>query len=793
MDGTHAWGKEAMSQSEPSPFLHASLAPHHKSWPIHFDAYNRTSELDESEQEALGRRRHSPARQMLDASHSLHRLFQPMHEVLVFLAVGTSEYRETVHVMLIEMHRLNKAFWGWELVEWLEILGESDLAFEERYGWNRKPEYVKARRILPVIAYLLNALPEAGFLLETFVSEMVPLAHKCFGEDAIDKAVAQITDVLQGWGYRQRDGSGLVTCVSYLFLQNRSPLLEDLSSEFLERVAQTCRSVTVQAYLYQTARALFGLRMITKPLKKRGGSTPRLDEADGSIDRTWLAWCKRWKERSLLQKPDNSYYHLLKVGRWLRTTHPEVMSPDQWTYELAAEFVAAVMHMRVGEWTIQQARLVKERIGQPLRPNAKARLIKAMRTFLFDCQEWEWIPRTLNAQRAFRFPHALQNQIGPDPRAVDRPLWAKMLWAAMNLEEKDLPLWGNGNKLPVYPLKMVRAIALVWCFSALRSDEIVRLRLGCIRWQYEDVMIPETGEILPKDATCFLYVPVNKTLTAYTKPVHTLVGKCINEWEQVRPHEQLHTLDQKTSETVDFLFSFRGKRISKNYINQALIPLLCKKAGIPEMDSRGQITSHRARATIASMLYNAKEPLNIFQLQKYLGHKVISSTQHYIQVDPTKLANDVVKANYLEQNLATIEVLLDQETVMSGAASRGERWKFYDLGHGYCTNPFWASCAHRMACARCPYYCPKDSTGEQLIEGKANLVRMLEFISLTEDEKLLVKEGIELHQDLIEKLADVPTPAGPTPRELEGNQHKATNVIPLEAVKRSREKGKDKE
>ena len=130
---------------------------------------------------------------------------------------------------------------------------------------------------------------------------------------------------------------------------------------------------------------------------------------------------------------------------------------------------------------------------------------------------------------------------------------------------------------------------------------------------------------------------------------------------------------------------------------------------------------------------------------------------------------------------------------MSGAASRGERWKFYDLGHGYCTNPFWASCAHRMACARCPYYCPKDSTGEQLIEGKANLVRMLEFISLTEDEKLLVKEGIELHQDLIEKLADVPTPAGPTPRELEGNQHKATNVIPLKTVKRSMKKEKDKE
>ncbi len=110
------------------------------------------------------------------------------------------------------------------------------------------------------------------------------------------------------------------------------------------------------------------------------------------------------------------------------------------------------------------------------------------------------------------------------------------------------------------------------------------------------------------------------------------------------------------------------------------------------------------------MLYNAKEPLSIFELKEYLGHKHLSSTQSYLLVDPTKLASKVVKAGYLEQNLATIEVLLDQEAVMSGAASRGEVWKYYDLGHGYCVNTFWAECKHRMACARCPFYRPKAST-----------------------------------------------------------------------------------
>ncbi len=284
---------------------------------------------------------------------------------------------------------------------------------------------------------------------------------------------------------------------------------------------------------------------------------------------------------------------------------------------------------------------------------------------------------------------------------------------------------------------------------------------------------------------------MNKTTTAYTKPVHPLVGQRINEWEKVRPSEQPRQLDGKTSETVPFLFSYRGMRVAKAYINRFLIPLLCRKASIPEQDSRGAITSHRARATIASMLYNAREPLDIFQLQKYLGHKRLSSTQHYLQVDPTKLAHDVVKAGYLEQNLATIEVLLDQEAIMNGEAASGGDWKYYDLGHGFCANPFWADCVHRMACARCPYYRPKASLMDQLAEGKANLVRMLEFVRLTEEEQLLVTEGIELHQELIEKLADVPTPAGPTPRELEHNRSPVAKVIPLQTIRRNEKQHQD--
>jgi len=668
-------------------------------------------------------------------------------------------------------------------------MGNSNQEYARRYGYKWDVGY-GARTKLPVLVYLLCPHLDLDPLLHLVT--LAPLARKIFGKPALDAAVEQIITVLRSWGYQTTtDRQALTGAVSYLLLQNRGASLADLTTPFLESVAQTCTIACVQDLLFRISRALYALEIIEAPLpKRRGMPSPIASGTDGSVHQEWLVWCQRWRKQSPMQHRENIYYPLLKVGRWLKATHPEVTSPIQWTYELAISFVVAVMEMKVGEWTALSTRrqIPKERIGQPLRPGAKMSMLHAVSIFFRDCQEWEWIPIRFSPSRAFRAPRPLRNLIGPNPRVVERPLWAKILWSAMNLEEEDIP---KSKGQPIYPLEMIRAIAMVWCFTASRSDEVRRLRVGCIRWQYEDVMIPETNEVLLRDATCFLDIPVNKTSTAYTKPVHPLVGKCINEWEQIRPKEQFRALDKKTGETVQFLFSYRGERVSKDYINTTLIPLLCRKAGIPIEDSRGKITSHRARATIASMLYNAKDPLDVFQLQQYLGHKYLSSTQSYLLVDPTKLASKVAKAGYLEQNLATIEVLLDQEAVLSGAASRGETWKYYDLGHGWCTNPFWASCAHRMACARCPFYRPKESLKDQLVEGKANLVRMLEFVQLTEDEKLLVTEGIELHQELIERLVDIPTPAGPTPRELEASRKAEKKVIPLKSVQRSQKKNRD--
>lgn len=268
----------------------------------------------------------------------------------------------------------------------------------------------------------------------------------------------------------------------------------------------------------------------------------------------------------------------------------------------------------------------------------------------------------------------------------------------------------------------------------------------------------------PDDRVCLLDVPAHKTGTPFTKPVDPLVGQAIDAWEAVRPRQPL-LVDRRTGERVAVLFCLRAKRVARDYFNHALIPALCRKAGVPRTDARGRITSHRARSTIASQLYNAKEPMTLFELQAWLGHRSPQSTQHYTQITPTRLVQAYADAGYFSRNLRTIEVLIDREAVATGATAAGTPWQYYDLGHGYCTYNFFEQCPHRMACARCDFYLPKASSRAQLLEAKTSLQRMLATIPLTDDERAAVDDGASAVDRLLARLADVPTPTGTLPQE----------------------------
>ena len=470
------------------------------------------------------------------------------------------------------------------------------------------------------------------------------------------------------------------------------------------------------------------------------------------VPAVWREWCERWFATTTLQHSSRIgvLYRLFNAGRWLAQSGYEP-EPANWTREVAAAYVAAVDRSVVGKWSTGAA-TPASRLGQPLKPASKASALTAMRQFFRDCQEWGWIPVRFNPFQALATPRSVRRLIGPDPRVIQDDIWAKLLWAGLNLTDQELSkpndseARGDGH---FYPATMVKALVLVWLFSGLRRNEIAQLSIGCIRWQSAEEKVIE-------QPVCLLHVPVNKTGTAFSKPIDGVVGRAVERWEQMRP-PQPASFDLKTGDQVHRLFSHRGRGMSPQYINHVIIPLLCRKAAVPLEDARGRISSHRARATIASQLYNAKEPLSLFELQEWLGHASPESTRHYTKITPTKLAKSYQDAGYFARNLRAIEVLIDQDLVKREIRP-GEPWKLYDLGHGYCSYDFFDQCPHRMACARCDFYVPKESSKAQRIEAKANLLRLRQEIPLNEDELRAVEDGITGHEKLVAKLVSCPTP-----------------------------------
>jgi integrase len=702
---------------------------------------------------ALGLRSHRSRR-------ALGRLMAPVEEASASLGLSRSTVCAVEGVILHAMCN-NRSAWGrWDAGEWLAAARTANNS---------------CRAAVLGIGVYLGGLTGADALTMDKL-EPTKLARRLFGTEAVDREVERVRAYLRtvGYGAQVNYSVPLLTAISRLLLEAGRAELEAITLGAVERAhaASPSRSDGSQAY-YRVALALHGMGLLPSRLRRRQYPTGLLTD----IDPVWLEWCERWRRTSTLAPNtiQRTYYGVLKAGRWLVREHPSVRTPDGWTRDLAIAYVAAVNQGIVGDLVTSNVR----RRGAPLLATSKAWLLAAMRRFFIDCQEWEWCPVRFDPTRTLATPRSVKALIAPNPRVLADDVWAKLLWAGLNLQAADLPTpppaFGQaGHGVPMYPLALVKATAIAWLFTGLRSDELARLRVGCIRWQPSDRGPSAAVDHTPGDAaTCLLDVPTHKTGGSYTKPVDPLVGDVIADWEKQRRPQPLF-FDRKTGERVAVLFAWRGRALTPLYFNKTLIPLLCRKGGIPMEDARGRITSHRARATIATQLYNAKEPMTLFELQAWLGHRSPETTQHYARITPTTLAKAYNDAGYFARNVRTIEVLIDREAITSGAAAKGTPWQYFDLGHGLCTYSFFEQCPHRMACARCDFYVPKDSTKAQLLEAKGNLQRMLAEIQLTDDERNAVTDGATAVDHLLERLADVPTPAGPTPRQMVG-----TSFIPL--------------
>lgn len=243
----------------PSPLVQADPK---WQWPIDLTRYDRCPTLSSAELAALdtfaAHARHLVGEKV---KAPLLRLIQPIQDVYDYAGLPPSMSTDIVRSLVWEMQRRRRAYWGWKLQEWKEIIG-TPTSFALRYGW-KATYYHPGRHFFPVMAYLLDIVPQASTLIELVA--ITSAAQNIFGKELITKAVEQVVSVLRGWGLIQRDVSKLRTCVSFLLVTNRSPYLQDLSSQVLETVKQTNTSPSILQPLYYVSRALHALSVIEAP------------------------------------------------------------------------------------------------------------------------------------------------------------------------------------------------------------------------------------------------------------------------------------------------------------------------------------------------------------------------------------------------------------------------------------------------------------------------------------------------------------------------------------------------
>lgn len=87
-----------------------------------------------------------------------------------------------------------------------------------------------------------------------------------------------------------------------------------------------------------------------------------------------------------------------------------------------------------------------------------------------------------------------------------------------------------------------------------------------------------------------------------------------------------------------------------------------------------------------------------------------------------------------------------------------------------------------MACARCDFYVLEDSARAQWLETREGLLKMLQEIPLSDEERAAVDGDVQALNQLLERLATVPTPSG----SLLGKS--AGTFIPLHALQVSSRK-----
>lgn len=683
--------------------------------------YTLNNALSDEERSALS----TPRSRLHYLTHvPIPTLLQPLRDISLRSGIGPGAIKITLLTILTETAKRGEPCWVWPEEVWLMLYKQKQLSGP----------------LLSALAFHLGDCPLP--LHKARCRQPALYACAVFGHGFFYQELRRLLSTLITLGYSPSTQDKHISgALGMLMLENRDPRLEKFTEELLKQ-GQDYRSHGIARNVGKVSQGLAAMGILPRPLRMRG-YMPWRDKSTEGIAPEWVAWCRRWRETSVLRpKTQESHYSfVLRVGLWLAQEHPHIREPGDWTFSTCASFIAALGKVKVDEWSLTAEKAhhhVSARAGLPLMSNSRAGFLSALRRFFVDYELWGWGKLKLNPYRHLATPNTPSFSRTVHPRVIDDPVWLKLIWASQNLRKEDMLTDIQ------YPFEMIQAMAVIWTHAGLRQNEVLRLTTGCIHEQVDDI-VPDDGHPIPAGTLCYLNVPAGKTSKAFVKPIAGVVKKYVDLWLHMRPQGQAALFDERTGEKVNYLFQFRGKQVGQTFLNSTVIPVLCARSGVSRDDSQGRITSHRGRASAVTALASVPQGMTLHELMEWCGHSCPRSTLHYLRIRPTRLAASFVKADKISH---MISVLIDHD---SKAMTESGPALYYDLGELYCTNPFWSSCPHRMACIGCDFSLPKMSAKAQILESKASIRRYLEEIPLTPDEKFIVERDIEKLDYFIQK------------------------------------------
>jgi hypothetical protein len=674
-------------------------------------------------------------------------------------------------VVFGQMHRRGRAFWEWTGADWHETVGASsrDVAAEN----GRPCGKGGLRPFLLDLAYLLCGFAEFG--PHWTATAFYPMARGIFGAALLDGQIARVDAVLANEGYATGHNSikQRHQALSFALLLNRTPWLDALSREAIDRAAGIMPAHPMGVLLGKVSKALVTLGVL--PARTAPAPDPFPPGPSDGVPAEWYAWYLAWRatgSRGLSPRVARNYGgYILYAGRWLAARKPDIVSPEQWTEEVALALRGALLEETNDVFvSAGGARELagRELLGRPLSHEAISQFLAALRRFFRDLQTKAHavggaparrLPRLFEPRDALATPTHVQKALaGAEPRDIALAVWQRLAIQAARLTPDDL------GPSSYWPFAAVQAMALLWVSTARRPNELLRLRRDCARAEWEEGMADDEGEpLLPGAAVIgaekgakvhYLHIPSSK----YGGPcwiwIPQYTADAIARWQVERGKERAAQYDPKDREFADLLFVHRGRRMGVTYLNHRLIPLLCTKAGVEARDAEGAYTAHRGRSARISMLHACG--LELDDLAAYAIHKDTSTIKRYARRHPIHLHRKVAQADTLS---TVIEGLYDPDAALRGTPA--VRWFLgYDADGTpqFCGLPAHQTCPHRLDCVRCGLFLGGERA--RLVHDDPGLLKVTAEIPPTETQRLLAAG----QRDAAERaLAQLPSVAPPVP------------------------------